>query len=505
MARTNIPITDKDTTITRLVCKSVVEYIAKVTRLNYEDIVYKERGGNGLNSINDNRDLKLDVGDYLIVEYNELLDKDVNSIPWYINNAPYIFESKELGINIVPNSLNQLLNIDITLRSKSYDRISQWKSRYNQWSLSHKGTLTQDILYNYTLPLAISAYLSSVYDATELLGGYDRTATEFIDRYFSDGIIVRSDQKGKSDRLVINNLTRNCLGIFESISDNITSTKEDSFSEIKINYILRYEKIVSVVLNYQRIIHNQILDTSYLENYVYQKTNPLTYSSLRTTTSLISDNKTIPKLIVDVFYIKKDRWLPKIIQPFTQTLLMIPFAVDELDLNAVFSLNDLDTPTLSPELLNDMTLHHTNISNLYNHPLLIECFSVGSSTFSMNISVDETLNITTETPMDIRRRHYIRISIINSLDKLNLNIFNDNPSLFYLYIKLLSTNIAMDGVGNVSELLYNITTLGNGVYLSDAVIMETLKYVRSTDRLYVKWESTATDRLVEVVNILTGS
>ncbi len=473
-------------TITRYVVKGVMEQLMFLTGISNAEIIYNEPLGYGKNAAANSDPnapaLKLDAKDYFIVTYNERFDEQTIDPLSNVIEHVAIYQHSKLGINLRPITNKANIEFNLVYRSKSYNTLAVWLSRFQRNKIVREPHNYHDILYNYTIPEVIGAYLYDVYHLMMNVEPYTGlTLKEYMKTHYCEGLMSRSNLSKTKNALAINVNSKYNLGRFTSLPDEISSDKDKLTHEISFNYTLTYDKVVELLLEYQIFIHNQRVDTIY-DNYFVRENYPKkTDEGRRTFTGLIHEVTARPEWykvdVQDIFLEPIDKFLPTFPAVLTSTMLMAPMQVDGNSLTLVENINNLPNPKFPNWIKPKMLEFHEEVTKTYGFPFMLTLYAVDDKQKISVIEMDATGLITTTSDMDLRKRYYLRLSLLLDLRKLPLwllrllakdkdfmlmLLLTINPKADLSKLKYLSNGTIID-IKSLLELL-NDPSFINGIF-----------------------------------------
>lgn len=480
-----IDLENTENTISRRVAKTVTEDILRLTGMENVEIVYNERRGAVNNPANSNNPeeahLRLDTGDRVYVEYTEQPNDERFSLLKTMREEPSIFRATDLGIYIAPVCLKTIMEFRFEIRSKSYDKLNKWMNR-----LRHNLTIrdvgnTHNVLYEYTIPEGVVAYIYDVHALTERVEGYNRSLKDFINTHFSKGLISRQNLSGSQKRLAMNVMKSGTLGFFTDVPTEIETDKDRTSSSVTLSYRIEYDKAAFLGMEYQVYIHNQRIPQIYIDMFHTPATPKLDdYRGIPQIASLIYEVVGKEKWrfvsIEDTFMDPADRWHPAYPTPNTSTMAILPLAVDLDDRHDVLDLHEISNDVSWDDLIEVMELLGDKLLNGNKSPILVELYAVSDKESNLELSIDGNIHVRSLSILNPRERHYLRIAISNDLSKCfeGLTILQKYPSLLLRLLQTLDPRVTMD----------HLTVIGNGTYVTTDSLKDVISNLAGTNAEY---------------------
>lgn len=527
-----IPVIDTDSTVTRLVAKSTITQLLFSSEIDYiKDIIYTQRNNVAPQSqfYNEDEPVKLDGGDYIRVEYSESDDPDIYDINKYQNEYPYIFLNRALGISIAPMYSRKHLELSLTYESKSYGVLTTWLNAFNRRLLNSNAMDMHNITYEYSVPNEALIYLSQTHTAQENVAGYGMTLRDFLlNSFTTEGLAVRQNLDGNKSAITIYVKNTNCLGLYTQLPGVQETSIDPPASKLTFTYVLTYERITGVNLNFQTYIHNQVIDLTILQRFFDRRQHlaapygvPTASESLQAVTQRGYGPTSWPSTDSQI----NDGWRPTLVPRYSITDIIAPIQLDSTNLIGVLNTNLLTYYNYPTWLITLMGQYNTLVTNLYAWPIYFELFEVNTYTSNIPIQLNPDLNLvsadisitnlvlnntyvvtnlgtninwlsigipSTVTPaigtvftyngtaitgngdavvklqLDLRSRYYLRVSRITNLFNVDFRALQSQPALLLELLQFINPNVTL-------------TTIGNGTYVTSDSLATALKLINNSE------------------------
>lgn len=442
MPKIVIPLENTDSTVTRLVAKSVIEALVYSTEMpEITDIIYIQRGGKSLSSQTNNNSepLKLDVDNYIQVEYHEINTESYIDVSKYQDEFPAILSIPKVGVAVTPMHNRVDLEMTFTYKSKNYGDLTNWLNAFKRRLLNCEAAGYHDVLYNYSIPDGILAYINQVYQATERVAPYGITLKQFMQRYFAaNGLMVRKNLSNSQQQLAINIKNTGCLGRFTQLPEVQETGREPPISTLTFTYTLTYDRVTALILEYQLYVHNQLLDLKLINPYYdirphfNQHSGHLTVSqSVNMVTKDIYgiDNLSDPNIAAI------DGWRPRSMYNNLVGKLITPIQLNPNALTEILDINDLVSLGMPQQLITFMLLFKIPIFQLYKWFVYVDLFEVNDKITKIPLLIEpNTTMIKAGFALDLRNRYYLRLSSNLDLTHIDWNaLLNYYDLLFWLF------------------------------------------------------------------------
>ena len=490
-----MPIEAGYATIVRYVAKCVVDQLLSTTSLEDTTIRWVEDGISQNQSANNDpgaNHLTLNTDDVAMVEYIDRFSEKTSDIQNNMTDALSVFANPKLGIKLSPIHAKSVLELSITLRSKSHSKLKEWK---NLWRLNHKNKDPHryiDVMYNYAIPGAIISYIADAHHLSNEVAPTGDTLSEFVDKYFTEGVITRKNLAGGGKTLAINEEQLRCLMRYTAMPERIERDRESGTNEITFTVEFTYDKPTHLMFEYQAAIHNQRIPSHYLDLFGVPDVpgkRRLAARPFNGSLNLDMDEYIEQQLNPeDIFYDIHDKWLPKTPLLNTLTLAMIPIQLDANDPSAILSVADIKSRFLSDMIEDIMNLSPEACLMPYGFPFLFELWAVGDVTEPVPLRIDNNLTLTAHGPMDLSQRHYLRVSLLTDLTRMppevhELLMNNPDPTIELIRHFLPSVGVNV----NTGGLIVIGGTTGGPRRISMKSYMSTLKSIKTTSENYKRY------------------
>jgi hypothetical protein len=451
MPKIIVPVNNTDLTVSRLVAKSVTEQLLFTTEIPViEDIIYVQRGGLATQAQmnNHNEPLKLNVDEYLTVEYKETFEADHFDVNKYQNEYHPVFTAKAIGVNVVPVYNRVQLEITYTYTSKSFNILNNWLNAFRRKLVTADAIGYHDVLYNYSIPVDVLSYLNKVYKLMKNDLTYTDTMKVFITKHFcKNGLILRQNLNDSNRQLAFNVKNTGCLGIFTQLPESVETSNDPPHSSVSFSYTLTYDRITAVCLEYQLYIFNQLIDISNLLKYCDKKL----YAELHTgnrTGSQIVNTLTENHFKNDKLVYSIDSWRPSITPRYLIPSLVIPLQLDVSNLTNVLDLQLLTEFNYPVKLLLLMKQYKELLNKLYSWFIYLELFEVNDKTSLIPFYIDDNFNLISKVALNTRSRYYFRLSILKNLFKVDFTSLLGKPDDLLYLLQYLNSKVTLSTIPN---------------------------------------------------------
>jgi hypothetical protein len=429
MPKITIPVSYTDATVTRPVVDSIVKQFMYYTQMrDIKDIIFTPKPGaqQAMQQVVSLQEpLRLEVNNLLKVDYSEDYDRELWDVTKDQANFPPIFADPKLGVSVTPLYSKVVLTLNITYQAKSSNDITQWLNgcrRRNQFS---NPGFNHDISYYYDLPTEVLAYIAQIHGLRENISGYGDTMKNYFLSHLVDGLNLQSNQAG-SGELIIAVRNNNISGNFDQYEPPVPDTqKEPPLTTVNFTYVVRYDRVTDLVLEYQHYIHNQVVNLSFLQQFGDRNSHYDMLVGKQPASNYIGlsqKNAAYEEAYKDHGTYYGDGWRPVMTPPNMKTNFITPIQIDLDNLRVVLNLDDLVNFGFSQSLINVLKRHYIHLKKIYKWFAYIEMYEVNEEENFLPFIIQPNGNALLMVDPILRNRHYFRI--LSNYDLLNAS-FDD--------------------------------------------------------------------------------
>jgi len=360
---------------------------------------------------------------YAFLSYREtFLEDHINLSRWQNAYISDVFADAEHGIRLRPQYATALVELEIKLRTKNLSTLHSWISNLR---LTHgQGNLNwnHDVDYEYDIPYDFIEFIGEAYTLKESVMPDGESLSVYLGRTFRKGVNKRSSLNGVNVDLICVEKQRDVLGL--ATNEFFYNEKEvaDSIYEITIPYRYEYKKPIGLTMTVPCSIRNQLIPQRFIDAWVPKvdrKTDevelPLYYASF------------YDPVINPLFHIADggsrvrewDDWFPINYQTLVQTVTIVPVRVNVKSPKEVFNIRDIEDRYL-PSAVKDYLSNFSTSQGYFPESLVtIELFEVGSEERVLPHLLSPSLDLSSYTDLDPRKRYYVRIGLLKDLARYN--------------------------------------------------------------------------------------
>lgn len=482
-----LPLSHSEATITRYVANSVIEELRAINPYEVQDVIWVS-GGRPLNPSNshDGRPLQLEAGDYILVDYTDGPDLEAANALSPRRQNPEIFHDAKLGVRVTPTHQQTRLEMTIRLRSTDRDKLIKWLAGFNRTRTLRGGTNYHQVQYLYVVPDPIIAYIRDIHYLSEQVHPYGITLAEYLKKHAGGKLSRQTMLNGKSDKIAVNIHASGVMGQYGEIPPAPERNTDAAYSEIEFTYTVRYEKPVSLTLEWQPTIHNQRVPKDYIK--FFHRPNPVQLPpGLPDTTTAKLIDIPFPKENAPVIFVDPvDPWqVPRVREDY-QPLMYVPIQLDLTDPFDVLDLKSLVAHGLPQYVLDLLALVPTLADDPYQGAFLVELFAVDHEVTQPGLVINDQLEVRIAPKCHVfpRQRHYLQIAALEDLSRLNdryLERLRYNPTLCLQLIQLFIPTMTLSGDRG------HLKVVGDPPHVTMDSWSKVLKTIPTTSEYYIRY------------------
>lgn len=186
--------------------------------------------------------------------------------PLYIDAIP-VFYDKKLNVMVKPVYNTVLMDIGIILKGSDATTIRRWFIHLKNMITRDFQTGAHLINYSYVIPEGIMLLLMEIYNKRESQLGYGDPISKYIKGHMTDRFAIDTNQAGKANTPLIREEQTMVHAWFELDQTNPQQPQKNQGTgewELELNYKFYYSKIEKLVVEYPIVIHNQQIDTKFI-------------------------------------------------------------------------------------------------------------------------------------------------------------------------------------------------------------------------------------------------
>lgn len=458
MANLRVEIRDTQETITRRIALDVVKGIAGALSLPPEVTVHfpsmedtervrlTENTDEAAKRMYPSCTFKIVVTDITDEQYAQatLIQK---------NETRPIFRDTKLGILASPVYERRIMTINLAINCPDKVIADRIRNDMRYSSLNNRLGLFHEAEYHYIIPDVFLAILTRLFKSTNEYRDDAQTMGEWLDERFDTQVVRKSTVAGVHTAFVKNEVIKLLYGLFDFKGQpNETQSEEHGTKHvIEFGYEVKYDRPLSLMLEYPIFIHNRRIDKQLIDfgrKYVYEDLLeiPTRTTYLNALHGRMRDLRDANDGISIPHY---DDWSPKHTHPYTQTLFKIRVIVNQDDSRELFNLGELGEVNFKEPVLRYMRKNNNEVLNHRQALILVTLYINGEIADSDKLTLDSDLNLRTTMPMCPQNNYHIRISAYTKLRHLTQggsDELRNNPDVCNIVLGGIDGRLIANGV-----------------------------------------------------------
>lgn len=378
----------------------------------------------GSKMVSDNREKNLyDGSEKLRVTHTEVYQESdilTASVAWM--DKPAFFEDPTIDVKLWPVYARADISIDVQYRAPNEAAAKQWVADILQRMTMERGELALELAYSFQIPVGLLPYLAHFHELRENVAGYGQTPSEWIRAYSDERVVSELTMISKAPQLAVAERQGRVFGHFDFSSPPAPDRNDTNATwTVSFTFKFSYDKPIAVAMRYPVVIHNQLIAKPFRKGitpYAADGSGASAYTTKALDTFIyrLHDPYSNPNggIVVPTF----DDWNPKTYYRGTGSVFTCLIQVDPTDPYQVINLRDLGGFTINPDIMAFIRNNKSTVRTLYKSPVLITLYSGKTPFPDEGIYIDEHDNVRSRTPLDLRKVHHFRISVLMDLSLL---------------------------------------------------------------------------------------
>jgi hypothetical protein len=262
-----LPVPETYDSVTRPVIYDVTRKLFKWTGLHENTpILYPSPNGvtyqPGSSLLHDPKNSELAFDDQVTVEVTEEADPDriASTAVVYPENL-FILHDPRVETIMKPVYVHTEVTINFKFRAIDEVKAKRWRDQIRVRMSQMRDLRMLDIRYSYQVPPVAMVILEEIHTLMERVAPYGVSYAQWFKNSVSNTMTVESNFSGKQMQVAIPEHQGKIVGYWDFTGEPEQGNKEDNAETWTINFAFKfkYDKPVSVVLQYPQMIHNQVI------------------------------------------------------------------------------------------------------------------------------------------------------------------------------------------------------------------------------------------------------
>ena len=205
---------------------------------------------------------ELAFNDQVSVEVDETVEQDriLSTAVLYPDNL-FIFRDPRVETILKPVYSSTEITINFRFRSIDEVKARRWREQMRVRVSQLRDVLLLDIRYAYQVPPVALLVLTEIHRLMEAVAGYGDSFAQWVAAHVTPAATVESNLAGEQMQVAFTEHQMRIVGMWDFEGAPEVGSKEDEGDTwtIGVAFRFRYDKPVSVVMDYPQMIHNQII------------------------------------------------------------------------------------------------------------------------------------------------------------------------------------------------------------------------------------------------------
>jgi hypothetical protein len=267
MPKLVLPIPETYDSVTRPVIYDVTRRLFKLTGLHENTpILYPSAHGTavqpGSTLLRDPADSDLAFDDQVTIEVDEVIEQDriLSTAVLYPDNL-FVFHDPRVETMLKPVYSSTEITINFKFRAIDEVKAKRWREQIRVRMSQMRDIHLIDIRYAYQLPPVSMVILQEIHTLMENVAGYGDSFAQWFKNSVISRATVESNFNGKQLQVAIPEHQMRIIGYWDFEGEPEAGSKEDDGDTWTISFAFKfkYDKPVSMVMEYPQMIHNQLI------------------------------------------------------------------------------------------------------------------------------------------------------------------------------------------------------------------------------------------------------
>lgn len=336
----------------------------------------------------------------------------------------FIMRDARLGIGIRPVRRPTEITISFNKRFRSKAAADRWHANMVGLMAQYVQDYIHTLDYHYNLPDSFIVMLHEFWKLRESRAPYNENFAQWLSSCMAPYQTITTNQSGSANELSFAEGLDNVQGTwdFDTVPYPVKENTRGNW-QVTFEYKFEFDKVISLVMNYPIIIHNQMLARELIptprnpryRNKVYQK-NAMMYRAEYVQQEVEPTNYSLRDYLC---FPEWDDWIPEYIAPYQVVQYTAQLELDTENPKLLFNLRELGDYEFTGIALaylsyvkNRMFANTRSIIQVkvYEEEILID---------SDHLSIDAELNVSCTFMPDERKSYHVMVTIDKDLAKLS--------------------------------------------------------------------------------------
>jgi hypothetical protein len=331
-----------------------------------------------------------------------------------------VFHDTKLDVFIKPIYTKSKMTLNLKYSHISRNAILQWRDNLRMRLSQTFDSFLNNIDYHYLLPYKYLDLLRLIYQYRQNIGGYSDNYNTWIGENSSNRITQVSTLVGSDPRIGIREKQIRLLALieFDTLLGEPEKDHDGTLWTISFVYKFNYMKPIGCNMSYPLMIHNQLLPEEYIipsldtqVDRILPETADQLIGSLRDFEIYrLSDRYSGKTKPLQLPYF--DDFYPMTAPTYTTGIFHALCQITPTNLTSLLNLNHLDYIVLDPCILSYFSTEYPYLTQIYKSFYHLELYEDDILMGDQSLTVDANLDVSSTSPLDIRKRYHVRLSMI---------------------------------------------------------------------------------------------
>ncbi|WP_233874783.1 hypothetical protein [Paraburkholderia adhaesiva] len=205
---------------------------------------------------------ELAFDDQVSIEVDEVVEQDriLSTAVLYPDNL-FIFRDARVETILKPVYSSTEITINFRFRSIDEVKAKRWREQMRVRVSQLRDVLLINIRYAYQIPPQALVILAEIHQLMENVAGYGDSFEQWFRAHVSPAATVESNLSGEQQQVAFTERQMRIVGLWDFEGAPEPGSKEDEGGTwtIGVAFRFKYDKPVSVVMEYPQMIHNQLI------------------------------------------------------------------------------------------------------------------------------------------------------------------------------------------------------------------------------------------------------
>lgn len=431
MVSTNIPLYGIEESVVRNVVIGVTRDIQKLigvsdeiyTQFDPKDNIQKQHNQTGELQSRNNQ-----LQESIEVTFEEESEPEMELVTnTVMPDSKPIFQDDEIEAKFTPIYQMRKLNIQFKYKTMSKSQVYAVANRLRVMTANDAHTTKHDLEYYYNIGMFPTNFLVEVNTLKNNLKENKEELEDYIGDTFDDRVDLSYTHDADLNKAVISirEAQLEVNGYIEDEVYNINPEHDEEYNNytLEFNYTISYEKPISLLMSYNLLVYNQLIDPIFRDFIPKYKKNT---NAVRTGRIAAVHEITEKKNLLEPLHNRAYFNIPNIDEP------RLPDPIDVIDrMFCVLCIIDIDNPRFlfnlrdipgirfKKEIYNFLINEGKYVGEFKQSVFLLELYQNSERAYKYKLFIDNSGNVMADKDLDIRRTYRVMFNVISDLTRID--------------------------------------------------------------------------------------